>query len=58
MRIDLEGRVLNAEGEPIPGLFAAGMCAAGAYGRLNPGSGLNMAWNFYTGRLVGRTVAQ
>ena len=56
MSIDDAGRVLNAEEQPIAGLYAAGMCAA-AYGKLNPGSGLNMAWCIYTGRLAGKSAA-
>jgi fumarate reductase flavoprotein subunit len=57
MEIDTQGRVLDVLGQPIPKLYAAGMCAAAPYGRLNPGSGLNMAWNIYTGRLSGKNAA-
>jgi succinate dehydrogenase/fumarate reductase flavoprotein subunit len=57
MEIDIQGRVLDVQGRPIPKLYAAGLCAAPPYGRLNPGSGLNMAWNLYTGRLTGKSAA-
>lgn len=57
MSIDEQCRVLTADSEAIPGLYAVGMCAYGVYGETNPGSGVNMAWNFYTGKLVGRLLA-
>jgi succinate dehydrogenase/fumarate reductase flavoprotein subunit len=57
MPIDVNGRVLDVENKIIAGLYAAGMCAHGSYGKVNPGSGLNMAWNFYTGRLAGKNAA-
>lgn len=55
--IDTSGRVLDMDGNAISGLYAAGMCTVGVYGKLNPGSGVNMAWNFYTGRLAGKNAA-
>lgn len=57
MSIDGECRVLDVNNKPIEGLYAAGMCANGAYGQLNPASGLNMAWCFYTGKRAGRNAA-
>jgi len=38
-RTDLDGRVLHVNGEPIPGLFAAGNTMAGATGRAYGGAG-------------------
>ena len=38
-RTDADGRVLHVEGEPIPGLFAAGNAMAGATGRAYGGAG-------------------
>ena len=57
MHINSEARVIDMNGQTIPGLFAAGMCAAGVKGYSSPCSGLNMMWNFYTGRLAGKTAA-
>lgn len=38
-RIDASARVLGQAGEPIPGLYAAGNCAAAVMGRSYPGAG-------------------
>ncbi|WP_451916866.1 FAD-dependent oxidoreductase [Adlercreutzia rubneri] len=57
IRINENAQVVKPSGEAIPGLYAAGIIAAGRMGKQNPGSGYNMMWNFYTGRLAGRTVA-
>lgn len=38
-RTDRDGRVLHVDGEPIPGLFAAGNAMAGATGRAYGGAG-------------------
>ena len=58
LKIDLYGRVINTEGNPIPGLFAAGEVANGQvlireYG----GSGTAKALYANLGRLAGRTAA-
>jgi succinate dehydrogenase/fumarate reductase flavoprotein subunit len=45
LTIDAEGRVLNANGQPITGLFAAGSDAGGAYGTGYAG-GLALAMTF------------
>ena len=58
IRINENAQVVKANGDVIPGLYAAGIIAAGRMGKQNPGSGYNMMWNIYTGRLAGRTVAQ
>lgn len=56
--LDLEARVLDAEGAPIPGLYAAGE-VAGFLGSDAIGEGLSGAVNaaYYTGRVAGRNAA-
>ena len=53
------GEVLDAAGEPIPGLFAAGRCTAGLCreGR-NYASGLSIGDGSFFGRLAGRAAAR
>jgi succinate dehydrogenase/fumarate reductase flavoprotein subunit len=53
------GEVLDARGEPIPGLFAAGRCTAGLCreGR-NYASGLSIGDGSFFGRLAGRAAAR
>lgn len=57
IRINENAQVMKPTGDAIPGLYAAGIIAAGRMGRQNPGSGYNMQWNFYTGRLAGKSAA-
>lgn len=54
---DADGRVLDSEGAPIPGLFAAGRCTSG----LSVGgysSGLSLGDGTFFGRRAGRAAAQ
>jgi 3-oxo-5alpha-steroid 4-dehydrogenase len=53
----VSGEVLSAEGEPIPGLYAAGRTTSGvaAFGYV---SGISLGDGTYFGRLAGRSVAQ
>jgi succinate dehydrogenase/fumarate reductase flavoprotein subunit len=55
LRIDRNFRVLDSEGLPIPGLYAAG--SAGQGGVLLEGHGHHLAWAFTSGRLAGRNAA-
>ena len=48
-------QVLNANNEPIPGLFAAG--SSGQSGVLLEGHGHHIGWAFVSGRLAGRAAA-
>ena len=54
---DAEGRVIDLEGSPIPGLFAAGRSTSGvaAFGYA---SGLSIGDSTFFGRRAGRTAAQ
>ena len=54
-RIDQHLRVLDAAGEPIPGLYAVGQNGLG--GMVLFGHGLHIAWAMTSGRLVGREFA-
>lgn len=53
--IDLQCRVLNEQGIPIPGLYAVGQNGLG--GMILWGHGLHIAWALTSGRLVGRELA-
>ena len=55
LKIDMQFRVLNQEGQPIQGLYAAG--SAGQGGVLLEGHGHHLAWAFTSGRLAGHYAA-
>jgi fumarate reductase flavoprotein subunit len=55
LAVDLHHRVLDANGNPIPGLYAAG--ATGQGGLLLKGHGHHLAWAFVSGRRAGRLAA-
>jgi succinate dehydrogenase/fumarate reductase flavoprotein subunit len=55
LAVDHEHRVLGANDEPIPGLYAAG--ATGQGGLLLKGHGHHLAWAFVSGRRAGRNAA-
>jgi tricarballylate dehydrogenase len=55
LKIDIHGRVLDADGEPIPGLFAAGE-TAGLYYRNYTGA-TSVLKGMVFGRLAGRFAA-
>ena len=52
--IDASLRVLNDQGEPIPGLYAVGQNGLG--GQILWGHGLHIAWAITSGRLVGKVL--
>ncbi|RKR75650.1 FAD-binding dehydrogenase [Frondihabitans australicus] len=60
LQTDLAGRVLGADGSPVPGLYAAGEAAGfgggGAHG-YNALEGTFLAGCVFTGRSVGRSIA-
>ena len=51
------GRVLDTQGETIPGLYAAGRAAALFCGHGYPGSGISLADGTFFGRWAGREAA-
>ena len=55
VRVNERLEVLDAEGTPIPGLFAAG--SAGQGGLLLEGHGHHLGWAFTSGRIAGRNAA-
>jgi len=55
LRVDTGHRVLNAAGQPIEGLLAAGSTGQG--GLLLKGHGHHLAWAFVSGRRAGRFAA-
>jgi succinate dehydrogenase/fumarate reductase flavoprotein subunit len=56
LAVDSRHRVLGAQDEPIPGLYAAG--ATGQGGLLLKGHGHHLAWAFVSGRRAGRFAAE
>ena len=58
IKVDIDARVLDTEGEPIIGLFAAGEVANGElYYRVYPGSGASICLSFVFGRVAGQNAA-
>ncbi|MBI3375170.1 MAG: FAD-dependent oxidoreductase [Betaproteobacteria bacterium] len=55
LAVDSSHRVLGADGQPIPGLYAAGSTGQG--GLLLKGHGHHLAWAFVSGRRAGRYAA-
>ena len=59
LKIDLEGHVLNTEGNVIAGLYAAGAVANGEFFyREYPASGTSIQMCFTTGRIAGTNAAE
>jgi succinate dehydrogenase/fumarate reductase flavoprotein subunit len=60
-RTDVEGRVLDVDGAPIPGLYAAGNVMASPAGMVYGGAGATLAvagvWGYYAGRAAVRDRA-
>jgi succinate dehydrogenase/fumarate reductase flavoprotein subunit len=60
-RTDAEGRVLDVDGVPIPGLYAAGNVMASPAGMVYGGAGATLAvagvWGYYAGRAAVRDHA-
>jgi tricarballylate dehydrogenase len=57
LRIDNRGQVLDTEGEPMPGLYAAGELVGGLFYHNYPG-GSGLAAGAVLGRLAGASVAE
>lgn len=56
LKIDLNGRVLNTEDKPIPGLYATGDLIGGLFYNNYPG-GTGIARNLVLGKIIGRNAA-
>jgi predicted oxidoreductase len=58
LKIDLDTHVLNAKGEVIPGLYAAGEVANGGFFNLvYPASGTSIQMSLTFGRVAGQQAA-
>lgn len=57
LRIDEQSRVLTADDEPIPGLFAAGEATGGVVGDVYAGHGNSITSGLVFGRIAGRSAA-
>jgi fumarate reductase flavoprotein subunit len=55
LAVDAQHRVLGADKQPLPGLYAAGSTGQG--GLLLKGHGHHLAWAFVSGRRAGRLAA-
>lgn len=53
VRIDASGRALDSDGDPVPGLYAAGVDAGGVFGRTYGGF---LGWALVSGYLAGRAA--
>lgn len=51
------GEILNVDGQPLPGLYAAGRTAALLSGSYYPASGISLADGTFFGRYAGRSAA-
>ena len=56
LMVDAQHRVLGADDQPLPGLYAAGSTGQG--GLLLKGHGHHLAWAFVSGRRAGRFAAE
>lgn len=57
LRINTQAQVMSTEGEPIQGLYAAGMAAGGFIGTFYPGSGTAVMATIVLGRIAGAQAA-
>jgi succinate dehydrogenase/fumarate reductase flavoprotein subunit len=57
LKTDPDSRVLNADGEPIPGLYAAGSDQANVMGGYYPSGGINIGPAMTFGYIAGRHAA-
>ncbi len=59
IKVDIDTHVLDKQGNPIVGLFAAGEVANGdLYYRVYPGSGASISMSFVFGRVAGTKAAE
>ena len=57
IRVDTSARVVDNDGVPLTGLYAAGVDAAGAMGSEYPGAGVQVGSGLTFGWLAGRHAA-
>ena len=57
LKIDVDARVIDVNGNPIPHLFAAGMASGGWIGPYYPGSGTAISGVVHWGRKAGASAA-
>ena len=57
LRADLDGRVLDWDGEPLPGLYAAGNCSATVFRDAYPGGGATIGSAITRAYAAGRHIA-
>lgn len=57
LRADLDGRVLGWDGEPLPGLYAAGNCSATVFKDAYPGGGATIGSAITRAYAAGRHIA-
>ena len=55
-RVNRRLEVLDAKGDPIPGLYAVGQVGLG--GQILWGHGLHIAWALTSGRLAGQSIGR
>jgi fumarate reductase flavoprotein subunit len=58
LKITQKCEVVDVEGNTIPGLYAAGLCAGGWVGPYYPGSGTAIIGTCYFGRVAGAAAAE
>jgi fumarate reductase flavoprotein subunit len=58
VRVDRELRVVDADGHPVPGLFAAGALVAGWIGNDEHRFGTPLSWAIGSGRIAGEHAAR
>jgi len=58
MKINTNGQVLDQQGNPMPGLFAAGNCTANQFGAAYVGGGSTIGPGSYWGWTGGKYAAK
>lgn len=58
LKIDNHQRVMNTEGRPIAGLYAAGVMCSGWFNDAYELFGSEMSWTIYSGRTAGKEAAE
>ena len=58
LRADLDGRVLDWDGEPLPGLYAAGNCSATVFRDAYPGGGATIGSAITRAYAAGQHIAE